>query len=236
MNRFEIYPVRVENKRQAEKVLTEIDCWQEGTDIMAPKALHFTFKLGPLRHEAAIILKQEMLSKGGEAALHWEVLKGRDHTFALLMGTLAQYRRLLPRLYQQPFGLRQLGKELKASLEKLSGGERSRFLKCGGGRTMTLGEQTLVMGILNVTPDSFSDGGQLNSPGEALEAALEMESLGADIIDIGAESTRPAAKAAISTEEPLSRSPFSARQGEARVTAQEEMDRLLPVLEKLSLC
>lgn len=78
--------------------------------------------------------------------------------------------------------------------------------------TLTLGEKTLVMGVLNVTPDSFSDGGSFFDCDSAAARALEMERDGADIIDVGAESTRPGAR------------PLAAR---------EELDRLLPVLERL---
>ncbi len=80
------------------------------------------------------------------------------------------------------------------------------------GRTIRLGEKTLVMGILNVTPDSFSDGGAFNDPGAAVEHALQMIEEGADIIDIGGESTRPGA-------EP--------------VNAKDEMRRTLPVIRQL---
>ena len=58
-------------------------------------------------------------------------------------------------------------------------------------RTLVLGERTLVMGVLNVTPDSFSDGGRYFEPRAAVEHALAMESAGADILDLGGESTRP---------------------------------------------
>lgn len=73
-----------------------------------------------------------------------------------------------------------------------------------------LGKKTYVMGILNYTPDSFSDGGLYFTPESALEHALEMQAQGADIIDIGANSTRPDAKI---------------------LTAAEEKERLMPVLE-----
>ncbi|MGB6132570.1 MAG: dihydropteroate synthase [Acidobacteriaceae bacterium] len=79
-------------------------------------------------------------------------------------------------------------------------------------RTLPLGERTLVMGILNVTPDSFSDGGAYLDAGEAARHALAMLDEGAEIIDIGGESTRP---------------------GSQPVTAQEEMDRVLPAMEAL---
>jgi dihydropteroate synthase len=59
------------------------------------------------------------------------------------------------------------------------------------GSEMQLGERTLIMGVLNLTPDSFSDGGLFNDPDRAYARALELEEQGADIIDIGAESTRP---------------------------------------------
>ena len=79
-------------------------------------------------------------------------------------------------------------------------------------RTLLLGEHTLVMGVLNVTPDSFSDGGQYADPDAAFARAMEMEEEGADIIDIGAESTRP---------------------GAHRVAEAEELRRLIPVLKRL---
>lgn len=90
--------------------------------------------------------------------------------------------------------------------------DRKRFrLKLRSG-TLVLGERTLVMGVLNVTPDSFSDGGRTLEPERAIEHALEMERAGADLLDIGGESTRP---------------------GSARIPAEEEMRRVLPVLEGL---
>jgi dihydropteroate synthase len=78
--------------------------------------------------------------------------------------------------------------------------------------TLVLGERTLIMGVLNVTPDSFSDGGKYLNAEAAAAHALEMESAGADILDIGGESTRP---------------------GSTRVCTEEEMGRVLPVLERL---
>ncbi len=69
------------------------------------------------------------------------------------------------------------------------------------GRTIVLGERTLVMGILNVTPDSFSDGGDFADLGKAVEHALEMVEQGADLIDIGGESTRPGAAAVAEADE-----------------------------------
>lgn len=77
---------------------------------------------------------------------------------------------------------------------------------------LVLGERTLIMGVLNVTPDSFSDGGEFLGPEAAIERALEMERDGADLLDVGAESTRP---------------------GSGAVSVEEELRRVLPVLEGL---
>src|SRR3954453_3036809 len=79
-------------------------------------------------------------------------------------------------------------------------------------REIQFGDRTLLMGVLNLTPDSFSDGGKYQDPDRAYARALEMEDEGADIIDIGAESTRP---------------------GSARISEAEELRRLVPVLKRL---
>ena len=81
-----------------------------------------------------------------------------------------------------------------------------------GGRTLELGSRTLVMGIINVTPDSFSDGGVLFDPARAIEAGVQMVADGADLLDVGGESTRPGAQA---------------------LDAAEERRRVLPVIEGL---
>lgn len=69
------------------------------------------------------------------------------------------------------------------------------------GKTLCLGTRTLVMGVLNVTPDSFSDGGQWNAPEKALTHLRDMTADGADLVDVGAESTRPGGKALTAEEE-----------------------------------
>ena len=69
--------------------------------------------------------------------------------------------------------------------------QRIWYLELPRGRRLFLGELPLVMGVVNLTPDSFSDGGQFATPEAAVERALEMRREGADLIDLGAESTRP---------------------------------------------
>jgi dihydropteroate synthase len=79
-------------------------------------------------------------------------------------------------------------------------------------RDLMLGDRTLIVGVLNVTPDSFSDGGKYEDPDRAFARALELEEEGADILDVGAESTRP---------------------GSTRISEAEELRRLIPVLKRL---
>lgn len=91
---------------------------------------------------------------------------------------------------------------------------RRRFtVPLPGGRSLALGERTLVMGIINVTPDSFSDDGALADASSAIDAAIRMVEQGADLIDVGGESTRPGALA---------------------VSAGDEQRRVLPVIEALA--
>ncbi|HLH38195.1 MAG TPA: dihydropteroate synthase [Bryobacteraceae bacterium] len=79
-------------------------------------------------------------------------------------------------------------------------------------KVLQLGDRTLIAGVLNVTPDSFSDGGKYSDPDRAFARAIELEEEGADLVDIGAESTRP---------------------GSSRISEGEELRRLVPVLKRL---
>ena len=91
---------------------------------------------------------------------------------------------------------------------------RRRFsIPLPNGTTLALGERTLIMGIINVTPDSFSDGGERFNPQDAIEAGVQMVADGADLLDVGGESTRPGAEA---------------------LGEQEERRRVLPVVEGLA--
>jgi dihydropteroate synthase len=89
---------------------------------------------------------------------------------------------------------------------------RKRFRLQLPSRTLILGDRTLIMGVLNITPDSFSDGGAYLDSGTAIARGLQIESDGADLLDVGGESTRP---------------------GAAPVSAEEELRRILPVIEVL---
>ena len=179
--------------------------------FLVPKGVYHYLKLKDMPCRAANIIKQEMLSKGGEAAVSKEALYGEGHTDVLIMGTVKQYRLLIKKLKLQPLGLKQVAGEIENLLKNLEPAAR-RVDLCHG-KSLQFGERTFIMGILNLTPDSFSDGGRYTELDQALRHACEMREQGADIIDIGGASTRPQAEI---------------------VGEQEELNRVLPVVRRLA--
>jgi dihydropteroate synthase len=181
-----------------------------GFKLMEGKTLHFNLKMEGIDPRTANVLKQEMLSLGGDVALD---RRGLDcsikQTDALLMGTQKHFEKLILKLEQYPT-LGSLGQSIKEALHNYCRTEYS--LHCPK-QKLILGKRTLLMGILNVTPDSFSDGGLYFDKEKAISYGLDMVAEGADIIDIGGESTRPGSK-------PLD--------------PEEELRRVIPVIESLS--
>ncbi len=199
------------NREDALQELIHLGADPAGCQLMAPKGVHRVLKIYDLDIRQANIIKQEMLSKGGEAAVEKGVADCTGNgTHIIMMATLKQYELVCRKLKMQPFGLKDLSQQILEALHHLEG-RPARLLQCGSYQ-LPLGERTLVMGILNATPDSFSDEGCYLDPGFALEQAHKMAAAGADIIDLGAESTRP---------------------GHTPVAASVEKERLLPVLKRL---
>jgi len=203
--------VTMDNLPEAKMALAQIGSDPGGIAQMAGKGLGRAIKLEQVPLRVAHILKQEMLSVGGDAAVHRDVIINNvDATDVMLLGTVRQLEHLATKVLAQPFGLKKIGHALKQLLSALEP-SKTRILNCRG-RELTLGERTLVMGILNVTPDSFSDGGRYNNFENAISQAERMVEEGVDIIDVGGESTRP---------------------NYAGVSAEEEWQRLEPVLKTL---
>jgi dihydropteroate synthase len=193
---------------EARAALKRVRVSGAGIDIMEKKALFRVIRVRGLDVRAANILKQEMLSRGGEVATSREVYELHGGSAdCLVMGTLTQYERLLPKLKQQPFGLRRLAGAIETALRHYD--ERVPAAPPG----LDLSGAPLLMGVLNVTPDSFSDGGSYSGAGEAIRAALTMAEEGAALIDVGGESTRP---------------------GSHPLPEDEEMARVLPVVQALA--
>lgn len=189
------FGARVLEVRSASDLAREIMRTQsdpEGVGIMTRKGRVYPVWLDHVSLKASPLLKQEALAVGADTA-HARGIA--DHSVAesgvVVLATLSQYRRLVPKLKRQPFRLAQAAEEIEAALAHyLRHGPRR---VPGAHRSLSVGDRTRVMGVVNVTPDSFSDGGQYLEPRAAAAHALEMAAQGADLIDIGGESTRPGA-------------------------------------------
>lgn len=135
-----------------------------------------TFKIFNLAPAEANILKQTALICGSDCAVHREVITGKiEASAAILGGSISELKKIAEKLKKQPFSLSNLGEKI---LEQLNEVKRT----------------TKLAGILNITPDSFSDGGKYFDAKQACEHFYQLIDDGADMIDIGAESTRPFAE------------------------------------------
>ncbi len=204
---FEIAPLM---KVDARAYLAATGATPEGIALMTDKFLQSVIEVPDLTSREALILKQEMLSLGGEASVSGSALRDLDLMGdVLLAGTRKQYGSLVEKLKQQPFDLPAVGRGLGSLLD--GGRPWCRIAFTARGRKLDL-PPARVMGVLNVTPDSFSDGGRFIDTENAVEQGLRMAREGADFIDVGGESTRP-------FSEPLS--------------AAEEKERVIPVIEEI---
>ena len=212
MNQFNLRSVILDNPGEVKDFLDKyIHCDDYGTAYMSRKSGVMNIMAENVRVPACNILKQNMLSIGGEVAVHRDVIVKTEGRYpVLIMGTREQIKALIKKIKPQMFGLPQLAEELTEILAAAL--PRSKRVIPYNGGELVFGEKTLVMGILNCTPDSFSDGGQWFDLDKAVEHAIDMEQAGADIIDIGGESTRP---------------------GSAPVNAEAEMARVIPVIKAL---
>jgi len=196
-------PKRMPDLDTAEAVLESADVSAPGVHRMRAKGVHRTLHLR-VQPRQAEYLKQELLSLGGECATG-AVTDREELRDVVLMGTLAQFKRLVGKLEGQPYGLERLGEELRRSLGIQYRPDRAGYPWAG--------DRTAVMGILNVTPDSFHDGGEYNTRELARERAERMVEAGVDILDVGGESTRPGAEV---------------------VPVEEEIARVVPVVEAIA--
>jgi dihydropteroate synthase len=172
---------------------------------------HFTIKLESVPAPECIILKYRMLEAGGTLFFSESVLeKGAQFSDSIVTGSRRQFRVLRESLQNDPFDLPSLGRDILEVIEHFC---RDSFVISYPGGSLTLAHRPFLVGVINVTPDSFSDGGDFLSPERAIEHGLALAEEGADILDIGGESTRPGAQP---------------------VEAAEELRRVIPVISALS--
>ncbi|MEN6423234.1 MAG: dihydropteroate synthase [Smithella sp.] len=203
--------IEIKSLEEAAAIFRKIGVDPYGIGAMAQKTVNINILLEKQPCKVANIIKQEMLSLGGDAAVaRGSVACSIPASDVLIMGTVKQVLFLAAKIEKQPFGLDVIARDILETLKNIN---RKEFVLKTSRREIALGERTLVMGILNVTPDSFSDGGIFYSPDKAIEHGRRMAEEGADIIDIGGESTRP---------------------GSASVPAHVELKRVIPVIEGLT--
>ncbi|HID71588.1 MAG TPA: dihydropteroate synthase [Thermoplasmata archaeon] len=195
------------------KEMEKVGVTQEGIEIMKKKN-SLCLKIKDVSPEAAIIIKQEALARGCEAAVNKDVLtKRKEHTDLLLWGKETNLNLLLEKLSSQPFSLKEITQDLNKIMKNVK--IKSWKLRAGE-KEIDFGvfpEEPLIMGVLNVTPDSFSNGGRYLKKEEAVAHGIKMVEEGAQIIDVGGESSRPFA---------------------APVPPETEKRRVLPVIKELS--
>lgn len=204
------------NSAQAHRMrqeMNEIGVGEFASHYMSNKGDFYVLRAENLRAPAANILKQEFLSKGADAAVHSQVILNRpERSSVLMMATVAQYSKICHGLRRQQFGLPILANEIAQSLVHIRQESWDIPLPSLKGRTLQLSTSTQIMGILNLTPDSFSDGGSYNTVEQAVARARQMQAEGAYIIDVGGESTRP---------------------GHQQIGVEEEIARVEPVIRRL---
>lgn len=176
-----------------EKELMNIGFDKSYTHIAKNKFNYINIKIFGLNCAQANIIKQTALSVGADCATHREVITGKiESSNCIIGGSFSQIKKIAEKLQTQPFKLKNLGNILIKEIEN------------------SPPKKTKIMGILNITTDSFSDGGQYFEFNAAIAQLTKLIEDGADIIDIGAESTKPYSKA---------------------VCAEKQLERLEPLLK-----
>ena len=181
------------NNTNIEKELENIGFDKTYIQKASAKFEYKTFKIFSLTLPQANILKQTALSVGADCATHRETITGKiETTDCILGGSISQIQKISAKLQHQPFGLKRLAELLD---------EKSKMSKTS---------KTQIMGILNITTNSFSDGGKYFEFEESIKHLHQLIQDGADIIDIGAESTKPYSN---------------------EITAEKQIEKLIPVLK-----
>ncbi len=206
---FNAHILEVADQDDAQRAIQEVGVQARGVPILTRKSTFRVVKLHGVGYREALIAKQEMLGAGGDAATPKGLVDfSRDAVDVLLTGTALHFKRFIVKMKSQPLQCGDIASEVE---EVLSNYERRSFTLRFPGAKLRL-DRTLVMGVINVTPDSFSDGGQFLDAKTAVQRGMEMVEEGAALLDIGAESTRPQSES---------------------ISPEEEWKRLKPVLKPL---
>ena len=200
--RLEI-PKRVRDLGEATETLSDADVTDLDIRRARGDAVHRVLKTR-VRERQARLLRAAFAAVGGECAISGLDEQDEEYLDVVLAGTLTEFERLVETLADRPHGLAVLADDLRATLDLDDRADDTTYPWKDG---------TAVMGILNVTPNSFHDGGQYDTQDGAVAHAEELIAQGADIVDVGGESTRP---------------------GADPVPPEEEKARVVPVVESIA--
>jgi dihydropteroate synthase len=200
------------NNKELHGELRKIGCDEKAISILNKKFDIFPIKIIGMKPSLANIVKQEMISCKGDAVVNEKTVSCTiEKTDVLMLGTQSTYLNFFRKMdYQNSPALFELAKQLKNMIENFH--NRIPVQKTRKDRSISY-SKPVIMGILNLTEDSFYDGGKYINKDIALKRCEEMAMEGADIVDIGAESTRP---------------------GAAPVSAGEEIEKIIPLVEAIT--
>jgi dihydropteroate synthase len=200
--------IKFEKQNDLISILKKIGVSSKGIGAMYKKGTSCNILIQNVVTGAANILKQEMLALGADLAMSAGIVEGtKKHTDILLLGTRDKIEKLCEKLNNYHiFYLPQI----KIEIERILYPTKRDNFKIGN-QSIDL-SSTKIMGILNVTPDSFSDGMKYLQEKEAIKHCLEMIENGADIIDVGGESSRP---------------------GATPISLEEELNRVIPIIKAI---
>ncbi|MDO9509176.1 MAG: dihydropteroate synthase [Thermovirgaceae bacterium] len=204
-----IYRFSLQNETDLWDAISKTGADERSFPFFNRKREVISFLLPEIDFRAANALKQELLSRGGDAIVHKNAIEGSvPRSNVVIMGTLKALRGLSEKLCAMPYwGLDRVREELEVALAALA--IRRWELPIPGRERLSLGERTKIMGIINANNDSFYSGSRAGDAGSCAALASKMHEEGADIIDIGSESTRP---------------------GSSPLSSEEEADRLIPAI------
>jgi len=198
-------------KNEAAERIGKIGADETGVRVMAPKMVHRPLKLEGVPGPEALVIKRELIGLGGEAAISHEAYENQGGATAVIMtGSVDQLFQLAVRLADKGGGLSELARELPRFLDRI---EQERFEVRTARGVLSISDRPVFMAVINCTPDSFYDRGRFFDYEKAVARGRELWAEGAWVLDVGGESTRP---------------------GSEPVSEDEELHRVIPVIERLA--
>ncbi|MDR2175140.1 MAG: dihydropteroate synthase [Synergistaceae bacterium] len=210
-----VYPLNLSSSEDLDSVIKRIGADPRAAAYVRPKRRTRSLYAKDVDFRASAYMKQELLARGGDAVVSRRVIDASaEKSDVLLLGTDGQLNSLVKKMEAMDcWGLRALREELARVMKNAAPeGANAWALSLPGGRELRLDDRTKIMGILNLTTDSFHTASRVKDIDDLLSRAAAMLADGADILDVGAESTRP---------------------GSTPLPEEEELNRLIPALKAL---